>query len=301
VPRLAPSLAREIAAVLADRTGGASDLAFLRQRDTIYFARGVDDVRSAATVLIQGIYATVPGEAHFFVRNTIHVTREPGPFALGMTKVAARRICRVEARAPGTPPSFEPGELGAMHEVRFEPPPRAAAGRDPAARSDEEWLRFAAAIVAPPRADVPLHARDRRVGAVLVSPAGRLLAASANTNGANRTLHAELNVLTARWLETRERLPRGTRLYVTLRPCKMCAGLVWELSEEPGTVAVFFAADDPGSAARNTVLCPGSAMRARFARTPAELAASGGTRIREPEAPLPRMSRDGCADGSGRR
>jgi hypothetical protein len=59
----------------------------------------------------------------------------------------------------------------------------------------------------------------------------------------------------------------------------MCAGLVWELSEEPGTVLVYFARDDLGRAARSTVLCPGSATRARFARSPAELAAPGCTQV----------------------
>lgn len=275
MPRLAPSQAEEVAQLLSDRTG-SRDVAFLLQRDTIYFAQGADELRSAATVLVQGVYASLPRDAHFILRNTILATREPGAFALGMVRVAARRIRTVvpSGQSPGAPAGLE------LREVSFAPPGLASVGSSvagvaPRGGSHEEWLRFARSLVAAPSAELPLHARDRRVGAALVGPDGELLAASANTNGANRTLHAELNALLGLWLGARARLPRGARLYATLRPCKMCAGLLWELSEEPGTVAVYFAEDDPGTGARNTVLCPGSEMRARFARTAAQRAAPG--------------------------
>ena len=271
MPRLAPELAEEIAAQLVARAG-SSDVAFLLQRDTIYFARGADELRAAATVLVQGVCGSLPRDAHFILRNAIHATRPPGAFALGIVKVAARKIRVVEPRARGISIPFE------MREVTAPPLPSPHGGDRavPAADSShEEWLRFAGSLVPESQDDLPRHARDRRVGAALVAEDGRLLAASANTNGANRTLHAELNVLLATWERTRARLAPGTRLYATLRPCKMCAGLVWDLAEQPGTVAVYYAEDDPGSAARNTVLCPGSDARALFARTPAEREAPG--------------------------
>ncbi len=275
MPRLDTELAAEIAARLAARTG-SSDVAFLLQRDAIYFARGEDELRSAAVVLVSGVCASLPRDAHFILRNMIHATRAPGPFALGMVKVAARRIRVVEEKARGLDVPFELREVTApplpsMHGADLVAPGTTA--------SHAEWLRFAGGLVGPLREELPRHARDRRVGAALVAPDGRLLAASANTNGTDRTRHAELNVLLARWGETRARLEPGTRLYATLRPCKMCAGLVWELASEPGTVAVYYAEDDPGTAARNTVLCPGSEARALFARSPRERSAPGCTAV----------------------
>jgi len=274
VPRVAGSLAAEVAAALMARAG-SDDVAFLIQRETVYFARGAGSLRPAATVLVQGIYAAWPRDAHFLVRNTIHATRAPGPFALGMVKVAAKRLHVVE------PLAGERAPLPPLVPVSFEPPRPATIAERPRGLSPEEWLRFAASLVGPLREELPRHARDRRVGAALVSPEGELLGASANTNGANRTLHAELNVLAAQ-----ERpVPAGSALYVTLRPCKMCAGLLWESSAAPGSVRVVFAEDDPGSAARNTVLCPGSEMRARFARSRAEREAPGPLRLLYCESP----------------
>lgn len=289
------------------RASGTEDVAFVFQRGTVFFARGSDEVRPAAVELIRGVYESAPRDAHFILRNTVFATREPGPFALGMTKVAAKRLRLVSAEGDGK------GETLPLREVTPGEPELALPGMTSPPRSPEEWLHFAFELVtlrlerAPPiarseeassaslrvegssgpglarddrmQADLPRHARDRLVGAALVGPGGELLAASANSNGANRTRHAELNALLGLWHATRTKLAPGTRLYATLRPCAMCAGLLWELSAVPGTVRVYYAHEDPGSAARNTVLCPGSATRARFARSEEELIAPGCTRV----------------------
>jgi len=200
------------------------------------------------------------------LRHTILTTVEPTAFALGMVKVAAKKLRVVP---PPQPFLRFAGGGSTAHEITYVHPALPTIETTPKA-SHEEWLRFALSLVPATPDGLPRHARDRRVGAALVAPDGTLLAASANTNGANRTRHAELNVLLAH-----RSLAPGTRLYVTLRPCKMCAGLLWDRSRERGTVLVFYAEDDPGPAARNTVLCPGSDMRKLFARTSAELEAPG--------------------------
>ncbi|HZU96016.1 MAG TPA: Bd3614 family nucleic acid deaminase [Planctomycetota bacterium] len=237
-------------------------LSWVTHNDEVFFARGAD----ATTTLIQGIYETRPRDAHFILRHTIFTTVEPTAFALGMVRVAAKKL-KVVPPHPDPPPLRGGGRSQREITYAHEPPPRIETS--PKA-SHEEWLRFALSLVPATPDGLPRHARDRRVGAALVAPDGTLLAASANTNGANRTRHAELNVLLAH-----RSLAPGTRLYVTLRPCKMCAGLLWDRSRERGTVLVFYAEDDPGPAARNTVLCPGSDMRKLFARTSAELEAPG--------------------------
>jgi tRNA(Arg) A34 adenosine deaminase TadA len=276
MPRPDPTAIAQLAARIV-RTCGAGDVALAVHRETVLFARGRDEVRTGAVELIRGVYETAPRDAHFILRNTIFATREPGPFAQGMVKVGAKRL-RVVL------PEGEPSEKGetaqTLREVVPEAPALETCEPHGPPESHDEWLRLAFALIkkeAPE--DLPRHARDRHVGAALVAPGGQLLAASANSNGSNRTRHAELNVLLGRWHATGTKLAPGTRLYATLRPCAMCAGLLWELSEVPGTVLVYYAHDDPGSAARNTILCPGSPTRARFARSDAERAAPGCTRV----------------------
>ncbi|MFD1913916.1 nucleoside deaminase [Halodurantibacterium flavum] len=82
-------------------------------------------------------------------------------------------------------------------------------------------LALEAAAAAGARGEVP-------VGAVLVDPAGRVLAADGNRTRerSDPTAHAEILVLRAACAAAgSERLP-GHSLYVTLEPCPMCAAAI---------------------------------------------------------------------------
>ncbi|MEL6576905.1 MAG: nucleoside deaminase, partial [Pseudomonadota bacterium] len=81
------------------------------------------------------------------------------------------------------------------------------------------------------------------VGAALIGPDGRLLAADGNRMRelSDPTAHAEINVIraAARRLGT-ERLI-GCDLYVTLEPCPMCAGAI----AHARIARVYYGAEDP--------------------------------------------------------
>ncbi len=82
-------------------------------------------------------------------------------------------------------------------------------------------LALAEAEAAAARGEVP-------VGAVLVSPAGEVLAQDGNRTRAlnDPSAHAEMLVIrSAARLQGSERLP-GCDLYVTLEPCAMCAAVI---------------------------------------------------------------------------
>jgi tRNA(Arg) A34 adenosine deaminase TadA len=93
--------------------------------------------------------------------------------------------------------------------------------------------------------------QDRPVGAVLVDPSGRLIAAARNRNGRCRVRHAELSLVQA-WGEARGALPAGSTLWVTLQPCRMCAA--WWVAASGGQSDVVFAERDPGPMAQGTAL-----------------------------------------------
>ena len=67
------------------------------------------------------------------------------------------------------------------------------------------------------------------VGAVVVSPTGKLLAAAHNLCETKRdpTAHAEILAIRAAAQAFDNRLLTGCVLYVTLEPCPMCAGAIW--------------------------------------------------------------------------
>ena len=250
-------------------------MAFLQDGEKVLFARGekAGSPFTATTNLIQGIYESRPEVARKVLRARIWATREPGPFTHGMVKVAARRLTApVEPRGGGATPAPAREEIRCERRARTGDLGTLSREGSCTKKSEDDWLKLAASLVGERRVGRPLFELDRAVGAVLVSPDGELWAASANTNASNRTYHAEVNVLTDAWLLHKSKLPRGTRLYATLQPCKMCAGLAWELAEEPGALEVYYALEDPGPAARDSVLEVGSNARRRFARTPDERA-----------------------------
>ncbi len=83
------------------------------------------------------------------------------------------------------------------------------------------------------------------VGAVVVSPAGRIVAAAGNRTLElhDPTAHAEILAIRAACAETgSERLP-GHALYVTLEPCAMCASAI----SQARIARLYYGAADPKS------------------------------------------------------
>ena len=76
------------------------------------------------------------------------------------------------------------------------------------------------------------------VGAIVVSPEGKIIATAGN-----RTAHAEILAIRAACARAgSQRLP-GHRLYVTLEPCAMCASAI----SQARIARLYFGASDPKS------------------------------------------------------
>ncbi|MCB2261402.1 MAG: tRNA adenosine(34) deaminase TadA [Candidatus Thiosymbion ectosymbiont of Robbea hypermnestra] len=113
------------------------------------------------------------------------------------------------------------------------------------APSDEEWMRRALSL-----AELAATMGEVPVGAILVQN-GKPVGAGWNRPLAERDPSAHAEILALRDAGRRlgnYRLP-GTRLYVTLEPCVMCAGAIVQARVE----RVFFAAADPKGGACGSV------------------------------------------------
>jgi tRNA(Arg) A34 adenosine deaminase TadA len=102
----------------------------------------------------------------------------------------------------------------------------------------------------------------------LVSNEGKILTSAINSNSTHKTHHAEINLIRDYCARNQKKLPVGARIYTTLKPCKMCAGMIWEHAEDLKKIAVYFFENDLGSFARSTVLNPGSFERNRATLDP---------------------------------
>lgn len=273
---IAPAPLHEQVAAAVVAAAGTDDVAFLVEPDGVSWAAGPRAAwspESAVSRLVQGLYERHGTRAARRLRRPVWSTRPPDPFGAGLVKVHGKRLVVVTPRDHGlpTPP---------LSEVAWRPAPseRPALPAAPPPPLDDHgaWLALARGLLAAPRPDPderPRWARDRAVAALLAGPGGELLGAAVNTHGHNRTLHAEVNLVLDHVGRTEAPLPPGAVVFVTLRPCRACAGLLWAAAARPATLRVVYGEDDPGPSARNTVLCHGSEARRRFARSPDERSA----------------------------
>jgi len=281
-PALTPDEVEELAWRLQARSAGER-VAFLEWEGTIYFAHhreGDPAPTSAVVKLVQGIYELVPDRAHRILRRRIFSTAEPTPMCTGTVKVAARRLTapvRATARGLHVDVRFvdvTEASSGALRPARGAPsfaagPPELPG---PPPRSHADFMRLALRLASEVRRDeANLYRSPRPVASLLVSSGGDILATATNTNGWNRTLHAEVNLVQGHYARSGAGLPPGARIYTTRKPCKMCAGLIWCGASDLRSLTVYYGEEDRGRAARQTVLTLGSPERSRWSRDEAAL------------------------------
>lgn len=259
----------------------ASTIAFLATPEALYFSKADAPVggrpSSAVTQLIQGIYETYPSQARAIVRHRIYTNRPPTEMCSGMVKVAARAITQL-----GTEPELSdlrghpelPEDFSSLPqiEVRFEDDHRPENERRTsplhAAQTHEDYLRLALQLAGEIPREAPRYRCDRPIAALMVSGEGEVIDWALNKTSRNKTCHAEVNLLQAHWRRTRSPVPRGTRIYTTLKPCKMCAGMIWHSAEDFRDIQVFYAEPDLGRGSKYTVLDPGTHERKRACADP---------------------------------
>ena len=97
--------------------------------------------------------------------------------------------------------------------------------------------------------------RNRRVYAALYSPSRGVYRVASNTNGSNKALHAEMNLLLSARADEFTALGHrlidpDTVLLTTLQCCRMCAAL----ADARGVRSAVYLREDPGKLAKSTAL-----------------------------------------------
>jgi tRNA(Arg) A34 adenosine deaminase TadA len=259
--------------------GGEQDVAFIREEHGLYFARRLAwPPLSPVLRLVCGVHELEPRTARWIVRNPIYSTAAATPTCRGAVRLAAHRL-----RA-----GVRPVDHGLRLDATFvdagaaAPDPRGAAEalvpalqeRVDALAPGRDWLQVARALadlVAASAPDAPAGRADRPIAAVLTDASGTLLGWATNTGSRNPTRHAELNLVEDWLARTRQRLPLGARVFASLKPCKMCAAVLWDAALDPLSLRVTYAEDDPGRYARETILDAGSMSRRVAVATAADL------------------------------
>ena len=98
------------------------------------------------------------------------------------------------------------------------------------------------------------YLRNRPVTAVLVHKNQKPLAFAQNHRLTNRTFHSELILAQGYFALTGLPFPRGSQIYSTLKPCRMCAAMIWQMSEFRNEILVIYDEFDQGPMAKETIL-----------------------------------------------
>ncbi|WP_413582798.1 Bd3614 family nucleic acid deaminase [Bdellovibrio sp. HCB288] len=222
---------------------------------------------SAVVKLLQGLFDRHIDHSFFILRQRIYTTAPITEMCRGMVKVVAKRI--TDLILPEADPDFS--ETLEFHEIDSSERTLSSVNQlsqqnqislvDLCAtlpgntlNTDAKRLESAfklSQIV--PRGKV-LHDFDRGIAAILISAQGEILSFGINSNSKNKTLHAEVNMVQRYFRETGRKLPAGSVVYSTHKPCKMCAGMIYNWSESTEQLKVIYGIEESGGMSNHTVL-----------------------------------------------
>jgi len=235
------------------------DLAFVSHKGILYytyFPKGISAPSSAVVKLIQGLFDHHIDHSFFILRNRLYTTAPVTAMCQGMVKVVAKRLQgEVSGADHGVQVSFEKilvGDDDVFAPVSLlSPENQLPLEKIKTFEQDSKikWVQKIAALNA--RGEI-LHDYDRDIACMLLDSSGEILAFGLNSNSKNKTLHAEVNMVQRYFRDHRRKLPRGAQLITTRKPCKMCAGMIHDWSEDPATLEIHYLEDDKSSL--NTVL-----------------------------------------------
>lgn len=249
------------------KQGHSLQYAWVEHNEVIYYAaiRGAITAEAnhnralpftAVTQLIQYLFDTHVDHSFFILRNRIFTTEPTTPYAQGMVRLTAKRVSfSVEPRDLGIELKYkfkkvcadENVLLKSLHVVNTTPPAY------PRCTPQNAKPLLTELVQNLPKGAV-LHDYNRTIAAILTDHNGHILEYSPNQNSKNKTLHAELLMLQNYYRRTGQKIPAGSRVYVSLKPCLMCASAILQFAEQPDSIHVYYLEDDPGPKAQNTDL-----------------------------------------------
>ncbi|WGL60962.1 Bd3614 family nucleic acid deaminase [Pigmentibacter sp. JX0631] len=234
-----------------------TDYAFLVYQNTVYFAQNIvtnDSPLTAVTKLIQGISEQYKDNAHSILRKKIYTSYFPTNKCLGMIKVAAKRFAYLSSSQTNLfPIPFEIIEI--KYSIHYE------INNDIKEflhglmlKNSKECMQAALALKEKVTIKNSLALSDRKIAAILVDENYNVLAYGLNSNAKNRTRHAEIDLIYRFYNQNKKKLPKNSKLFITLKPCIMCSNMITECAEDIVNIKVYYFEKDNGTFSKKTTL-----------------------------------------------
>lgn len=230
--------------------------AYLRAGETTYYAsvepNESSPICTPVTKLIQGIYEREPEMARKILRNRVFSTAAATPLCKAMVKVSAKRLTENAAAL-----TAEEKERAVRIEFKTSDRCETASNLGASVIASDVESKFDALVSLRDRkktasVNTNRYENDRAVVATLSSPAisENAMPIAFNTNAKNRTLHAEMNLVHAMFARGLSPFHDRVTVFVTLKPCRMCATALASLVVSPSNLRVIYLENDPGPGAR---------------------------------------------------
>lgn len=257
---LQEKLAEQVAFDLHRLYGADYQYAWVIHQNRLYFSRcplHIGGPICATTKLIQFLFDEYVDQSFFILRNRIFTTEKMTPMSEGMVQLAAKRATgSIAPRDHVIEIPNDITELGSKdqhflkskHEFKLE-----WKAPDWIHDAIEAQYHLHSLINQIPRGEV-LHDFNRPIAVFVVDPNGKLMSWAVNNNSKNKTLHAEIAAIMKYYETYGGKLPRGAKIYASMKPCRMCAGMIVDMAEDPDQLEVIYFQDDPGPLAQNTEL-----------------------------------------------
>lgn len=249
------------------------DLAFVEHRQVVYysyFPKGALAPSSAVVKLLQSVFEQHIDLSFFILRNRIYTTAQLTEMCRGMIKVTAKRVTelvipedscmvlQVVFCQMGVPTDVLATVAISMENKRSLNQIEKLLSSYPVNQSSHlqklHYLKKVKELASSvPRGSI-LHDFNRDIAAMLIGPDGSILSYGLNSNSKNKTMHAEVNLIQRLFKEHECKIPVGSILYSTHKPCKMCAGMIFNWSEDPLATQVYYSVKEDGGLSRQTIL-----------------------------------------------
>lgn len=265
--------------------------AFVQNKNKIYYAHcelTEGKPFTPVTKLLQNFFDNYLDQSFFTLRNRIFCNYKPTALCTGMTKVVAKRISplleysnlplqNVANTFFNQNPSQEPLEFIKIEGPHSGPflrdeqlallPPNIEELLNQPVNSVKHILKLLEALSSSiPRGEI-LHDYHRPISALIVDPQNKILSYGIHSGAQNKTLHAEVNAIQKLFNNNQSRIPKGSTIYVSHKPCKMCAAMIWRMAEDIQTCRIFFKEIELGGLSKTTILDENSAERIQFSPT----------------------------------
>lgn len=250
---------------------------FLVHEGVLYFTRGDREptgvfihaagphnpLDTPVSILIHSISQRFPHRSLAMLRERIHTNYSLTPVCTGAIKIAAKRASVHDPDEYSALKISQTGQYGGKCEELRLPDERHILERPPL-----EADGYANTTIALDRAAIeelfsPFLGRSHGycppgsgpppVAAALLDGSGKLLGLARNAGEGDRAGHAEIRLLRGLSRAGVE-IPRGATLVVSLRPCAMCAGAIYQCAQDIWPLRVRFLEEDPGPASKNSCL-----------------------------------------------